>query len=76
MMIRHLVVIQHLLADEINSNNLEIQETFKASNFVLEQHLILIRECINTLEGIRDKENLPSKKDRFSFLLKKLHQLI
>jgi hypothetical protein len=35
MRIRHLVVIQHLLAKESNYNDLEMQETFEASSFVL-----------------------------------------
>jgi hypothetical protein len=35
MRIRHLVVIQHLLAKKSNSNDLEMQETFEASSFVL-----------------------------------------
>jgi len=35
MRIRHLVVIQHLLAKESNYNDLEMQETFEASIFVL-----------------------------------------
>ena len=54
----------------------EIQQTFETTNFMLEQHIHLVMECINTLEVLRDEEQIQGDREQINSLIEKLHELI
>lgn len=75
-MVRNLALIKYLLADNENANNPEIQQTLNSINFVWEQHMLQVRECIELLEGIREKEEILGQKEQVTSVIKNLHNLI
>jgi hypothetical protein len=75
-MVRNLALIKHLLANHGNEHNPEIQQTLNSLNFVWEQHILQVRECIELLEGIREKEEVVGRKEQVSSVIKSLHHLI
>lgn len=75
-MVRNLALIKYLLADNGNANNPEIQQTLNSINFVWEQHMLQVRECIELLEGIREKEEVLGQKEQVASVIKNLHNLI
>lgn len=73
-MVRNLALIKYLLAQE-NANNSEIQQTLNSLNFVWEQHILQVRECIELLEIVREKEEIQGHKELAS-VIQNLHHLI
>lgn len=71
--VRNLALIKYLLAQE-NANNSEIQQTLNSLNFVWEQHMIQVRECIELLEIVREKEEIQGHK--LDSIIQNLHHLI
>ncbi|MGC1392654.1 MAG: hypothetical protein WA828_00135 [Coleofasciculaceae cyanobacterium] len=72
-MVRNLALIKYLLAQE-SANDSEIQQTLKSLNFVWEQHIIQVRECIELLEIVREKEEIQGHK--LDSIIQNLHHLI
>ncbi|MGB5960314.1 MAG: hypothetical protein WBG73_06610 [Coleofasciculaceae cyanobacterium] len=72
-MVRNLALIKYLLAQE-SANDLEIQQTLNSLNFVWEQHIIQVRECIELLEIVREKEEIQGHK--LDSIIQNLHHLI
>lgn len=68
--------LQHLLSKNKAYKTPEIQQTFEATNSILEQHLHLVMECINTLEVLRDEEQVQGDRQEINSLIEKLHKLI
>lgn len=73
-MVRNLALIKCLLAEE-NDNTAEIQETLNSLNFVWQQHILKVRECIELLEIIKENEINQSHQELAS-VINKLHHLI
>ncbi|MEO8893212.1 MAG: hypothetical protein ABI417_17115 [Coleofasciculaceae cyanobacterium] len=72
--VRNLALIKYLLAQE-DTNNPEIQKTLNSLNFVWEQHIIQVKECIELLEMVKEKEEIQGHKELAS-VIKNLHHLI
>lgn len=75
-MVRNLALIKYLLAQNGGDKDLEIQQTLKALNFVWEQHIIQVRECIEVLEGIKGKEEALNRQEQVASVIENLHNLI
>ena len=73
--IRNLGSIKRLLSNSKTHNDPQVQQTFDSINLTLEQHIHLVMECINTLEGIREEE-AQVVKEEIKGMVEKLHQLI
>jgi hypothetical protein len=73
---RKLFLIRRLLSKNRTYEDREIQQSFDAINLTLDQHVQLVMECINTLEAIRDKEEVPRGREQISSMIEKLHTLI
>jgi hypothetical protein len=74
--VRNLALIKCLLAKNSEDNSSEIQQTLTTISFAWEQHMLQIRDCIEALEGIKDKEEAPSSKEQVASVIKNLHHLI
>lgn len=74
--VRNLALIKCLVAKDGNQYDPEIQQTLKTLNFVWEQHIIQVRECIETLEGIRDKEEAIFSREQVDSVIENLNALI
>ena len=68
--------LKRLLSQNKNYKTPEIQQTFEATNSILEQHIHLVMECIDTLEVLRDEEQVQGDRGEINSLIEKLHQLI
>jgi hypothetical protein len=73
---RKLFLIRRLLSKNRTYEDREIQQSFDAINLTLDQHVQLVMECINTLEAIRDKEEVQRGREQISSMIEKLHTLI
>jgi hypothetical protein len=73
---RKLFLIRRLLSKNRSYEDREIQQSFDAINLTLDQHVQLVMECINTLEAIRDKEEVQRGREQISSMIEKLHTLI
>lgn len=74
--VRNLALVKLLLAAPGNEHNPEIQQTLNSLNFVWEQHILQVRECIELLEGIRETEQTLFRKEQVSSVIENLHHLI
>lgn len=74
--VRNLAVIKSFLNNKINSDEPEVQQTFDAMNLLLEQHLQVVRGCINTLEGMKYDAEITKGHNEINSVIEKLQQLI
>ncbi len=74
--VRNLALVKRLLAEPGNEQNPEIQQTLNSLNFVWEQHILQVRECIELLEEIRATEQTLFRKEQVSSAIENLHHLI
>jgi hypothetical protein len=72
----NLVLIKRLVTNNRKSNKPEIEQDINAINFLLEEHILLLKECINTLECIRDEPNSLEARERINVLIEQLYHLI
>jgi hypothetical protein len=68
--------LKRLLSQNKNYKTSEIQQTFEATNSILEQHIHLVMECIDTLEVLRNEEQVQRDRAEINSLIEKLHKLI
>jgi len=74
--VRHLAVIKNFLSTKKNYDEPEVQQTFDAMNVLLEQHLQVVRGCINTLEGMKHDAEIKKGQKEINSVIEKLQQLI
>ncbi len=74
--ISNLVLIKRLVTNNRKSNKPEIEQDINAINFLLEEHILLLKECISTLECIRDEPNSLEARERINVLIEQLYHLI
>ena len=72
----YLGLLKRLLSKNKDYKTPEIQQTFETTNCILEQHIHLVMECINTLEVLRDEEQIKGDREEINSLIEKLHKLI
>lgn len=68
--------LKRLLSQNKNYKTPEVQQTFEVTNSLLEQHIHLVLECIDTLEVLRDEKQVQSDRAEINSLIEKLHKLI
>ena len=73
---KYLGSLNRLLSQNKNYKTPEIQQTFDATNSILEQHINLVMECIDALEFIRNEEQVHGDREEINSLIEKLHKLI
>ena len=73
---KYLGSLNRLLSQNKNYKTPEIQQTFEVTNSILEQHIHLVMECIDTLEFIRNEEQVQGDREEINSLIEKLHKLI
>lgn len=73
---KYLGSLNRLLSQNKNYKTPEIQQTFEVTNSVLEQHIHLVMECIDTLEFIRNEQQVQGDREEMNSLIEKLHKLI
>lgn len=74
--VRNLAVIKSFLNNKRNSDEPEVQQTFDAMNLLLEQHLQVVRGCINTLEEMKHDAEIKKGQKEIHSVIEKLQQLI
>lgn len=68
--------LKRLLSQNKHYKTPEVQQTFEVTNSLLEQHIHLVLECIDTLEVLRDEKQVQSDRAEINSLIEKLHKLI
>ncbi len=74
--IRNLAVIRNFLNNKRNSDEPEVQQTFDAMNLLLQQHLQVVRGCINTLEEMKHDAEIKKGQKEINSVIEQLQQLI